>query len=248
MWISTARYFLGPSQYTEKYADYIDLGVIEWRKAYTEHKKLGKKAILFVMTDDTKNCVVVAKHLEDHYPDLRDAMLVIHTKKNGEISEATSGKAKQELQKLREQPNKIDESDSPYKAIVSVLMLKEGWDIRNVTTIVGLRANSPKSSILPEQTLGRGLCKMYPGRLEEYISVVGTDAFMDFVESVQVKGVELEHTAMGLGTMPRTPLVVEIDHENDKKDVKALDIGIPLLTPRNYREYKNLADMDMSAV
>ena len=87
------------------------------------------------MTDDTKNCVVVAKHLEDHYPDLKDAVLVIHTKKNGEISEATSGKAKQELKKLREQPNKIDESDSPYKAIVSVLMLKEGWDIRNVTTI-----------------------------------------------------------------------------------------------------------------
>ena len=118
------------------------------------------------MTDDTKNCVVVAKHLEDHYPDLKDAVLVIHTKKNGEISEATSGKAKQELKKLREQPNKIDESDSPYKAIVSVLMLKEGWDIRNVTTIVGLRAYSAKSSILPEQTLGRGLCKMYPGRLE----------------------------------------------------------------------------------
>ena len=29
---------------------------------------------------------------------------------------------------------------SPHKAIVSVLMLKEGWDVRNVTTIVGLRA------------------------------------------------------------------------------------------------------------
>ncbi len=27
--------------------------------------------------------------------------------------------------------------DSPYKAIVSVMMLKEGWDVRNVTTIVG---------------------------------------------------------------------------------------------------------------
>jgi hypothetical protein len=55
------------AKYTEKYADYIDLGVIEWRKAYAEHWKLGKKAILFVMTDDTRNCDDVAKYLEGHY-------------------------------------------------------------------------------------------------------------------------------------------------------------------------------------
>ncbi len=47
--------------------------------------------------------------------------------------------------------------DSPYKAIIAVMVLKEGWDVRNVTTIVGLRAYSAKSNILPEQTLGRGL-------------------------------------------------------------------------------------------
>ena len=48
------------AKYTEKYADYIHLGVIEWRKAYAEHEKMGKKAILFVMTDDTRNCDDVA--------------------------------------------------------------------------------------------------------------------------------------------------------------------------------------------
>jgi len=236
------------AKYTEKYADYIDLGVIEWRNAYAEHEKLGKKAILFVMTDDTKNCDDVAEYLEGRYPDLKDAVLVIHTKNNGEISEAQSGKAKEELEKLREQSNRIDDPDSPYKAIVSVLMLKEGWDVRNVTTIVGLRAYSAKSNILPEQTLGRGLRKMYPGGLEEYVSVVGTDAFMDFVESIQAEGVELERAAMGEGTKPKTPLVVEIDNENDKKDIDALDIEIPVLTPRIYREYKNLADLDISSM
>jgi len=82
-------------KYTEKYADYIHLGVVEWRKAYTEHEKMGKKAILFVMTDDTRNCDDVAEYLEDNYPDLKDAVLVIHTKSNGEISESTSGKSKE---------------------------------------------------------------------------------------------------------------------------------------------------------
>ncbi len=127
------------SKYTERYADYLNLGIEEWRKAYGEHKKLDKKAILFVMTDDTKNCDDVAEYLEATYPDFKDAVLVIHTKNNGEISEAASGKKKEELEKLRKQSNEIDSWDSPFKAIVSVMMLKEGWDVKNVTTIVGLR-------------------------------------------------------------------------------------------------------------
>ena len=173
-------------------------------------------------------------------------MLVIHTKNNGEISESASGKDKDELDKLRKQANEIDGMDSPSRAIVSVMMLKEGWDVRNVTTIVGLRAYSAKSNILPEQTLGRGLRKMYPGDVEEYVSVVGTNAFMEFVESIQAEGVVLERKPMGEGTGPKTPLVVEVDKENEKKDMDALDIEIPVLTPRVYREYKNLGELDIA--
>ncbi|MFH2012987.1 MAG: DEAD/DEAH box helicase family protein [Pseudomonadota bacterium] len=238
------------ARFTEKYADYINLGVIEWRKAYAEHEKMDKKAILFVMTDDTRNCDDVAAYLRSTYPEFadKDAVLVIHTKKNGEISESTSGKSKDELDNLREQANAIDSLNSPYKAIISVMVLKEGWDVRNVTTIVGLRAYSAKSNILPEQTLGRGLRKMYPGDIEEYVSVVGTDAFMDFVDSIQAEGVVLERKPMGEGTGPKTPLVVEVDRDNEKKDIDALDIVIPVLTPRIYREYKNLGDLNVNAL
>ncbi|MFP4134620.1 MAG: hypothetical protein ACLFTJ_10755 [Halothece sp.] len=134
--------------------------------------------------------------------------------------------------------------ESPYKAIVSVLVLKEGWDVRNVTTIVGLRSYSAKSNILPEQTLGRGLRKMYSGETTEYLSVIGTDAFMEFVESIQAEGVTLDRQAMGEGTKPKTPLMVEVDNENVNKDIDTLDIKIPILTPRIYREYKNLSDLN----
>ena len=41
----------------------------------------------------------------------------------------------------------------------------------------------------------------------------------------------------------RTPLVIEVDTENAKKDLAALDIAIPVLTPRVYREYKSLSDL-----
>jgi type III restriction enzyme len=46
-------------------------------------------------------------------------------------------------------------------------------------TIVGLRVYSAKSNIL-QQTLGRGLRKMYSDGTEEYVSVVGTNTFIDF--------------------------------------------------------------------
>ena len=91
--------------------------------------------------------------------------------------------------------------------------------------------------------LGRGLRKMYAdvdNTLKEYVSVVGTDAFMDFVESIQSEGIELERAEMGEGSKPKTPIIVEIDNENTHKDMDALDIEIPILTARMYRQYKNL--------
>ena len=233
-------------KYTEKYADYLELGVIEWRKAYAEHEKLGKKAILFVMTDNTQNCDEVAAYLETLHPALKDAVLVIHTNRSGDISEAKSSKKQAELEKLRKQANAIDSLESPYKAIVSVLMLKEGWDVKNVTTIVGLRAYVAKPNILPEQTLGRGLRLMYAGTEKESVSVIGTKAFMEFVESIKSEGVELERQAMGAGTKPKAPLVVEVDKANVNKDIDALDIEIPILTRRIYREYTSLADLDVT--
>jgi len=125
-------------------------------------------------------------------------------------------------------------------------MLKEGWDVKNVTTIVGLRAYSAASNILPEQTLGRGLRRMFFGRedVEEYVSVIGTPAFMDFVESIKAEGVELEKRKMDSTTKAVTPTVIEIDYDNPKKDIKRLDIELPVLTPRIQREYKNLRDLD----
>ena len=236
------------SKFTEKYKDYIHLGYLEWKKVYDEHKKLGKKAVFFVMTDDTKNCDDVNEYLQNTYPEFKDAVLTIHTKNNGEISETVTGKKEEELKELRKASNEIDNLESPHKAIVSVLMLKEGWDVKNVTTIVGLRPYSSKSNILPEQTLGRGLRRMYrTSDVTEYVSVVGTDAFMDFVESIKSEGVELEKKKMGEGTEPKAPLVVEVDKENTKKDIEKLDIQIPILTPRIYREYKNISELNTSS-
>ena len=236
------------SKFTEKYEDYLHLGYLEWKKAFAENEKAGKKAVLFIMTDDTTNCDLVAEYLEMRYPEFKNSVLVIHTNRSGEILEKASGKDKELLDQLRRAANEIDQDDNPYKVIVSVMMLKEGWDVRNVTTIVGLRPYSAPANILPEQTLGRGLRRMYPEpELEEPLSVIGTDAFMKFVEAIKSEGVEFEYQKMGERTPPKAPLVIEIDRENKNKDLDKLDIKIPVLTPRIFREYKNLSQLDLSA-
>ena len=236
------------SNFVERYKDFLDLGFLEWKKTYEEHLKTGKKAVLFVMTDDTTNCDAVAEFMEHQYPEL-GKILTIHTNKLGDITEGKGKKDQEELDRLRKLSNEIDNPESPYKAIVSVLMLKEGWDVRNVTTIVGLRAYVSKSNILPEQTLGRGLRLMYFGtHVPEQVSVIGTPAFMDFVESIKAEGVELETRRMDRDSQAIAPVIVEVDRQNVKKDIEALDIEIPVLSPRIFREYKNISEIKSESI
>jgi len=69
-----------------------------------------------------------------------DHVLVVHSKKPDE-----------DLAKLQ----RVEDDQSPVRIIVSVGMLKEGWDVKNVYVIASMR--SSVSEILTEQTLGRGL-------------------------------------------------------------------------------------------
>lgn len=236
--------------YAARYEDYIHLGYLEWRKVFEELEPMGKKPILFVMTEDTKESDRVAEFLEGRYPDLKDRVLVIHTNRSGEIAEsATSGKSKKELDKLRKLAREIDDPSTPYRAVVSVMVLKEGWDVQNVVSIVGLRPYTATARILPEQTLGRGLRRMFRGQpVQEKVSVVGTDGFMDFVESVKAEGVTFEYEPMGETTRAKSPLVIEVDRDDKGKDIAALDIELPILSPRIVRDYKDLHELDVHAL
>lgn len=51
--------------------------------------------------------------------------------------------------------DRLELPDNPYRIVVSVGMLKEGWDVKNVYVICSLRASI--SEVLTEQTLGRGM-------------------------------------------------------------------------------------------
>jgi len=234
------------SDFVERYRDFIHLGYLEWEQQYEELKNY-KTPLLFVMTMSTKEADQAAAFLEKEYPLMKNAVLTIHTNKSGEIKEsAASKKDKDKLEELRKAADDIDKDFSPYKAVVSVLMLREGWDVKNVTTVVGLRPFNADSKILPEQTIGRGLRKMFPLDMPEKLVVVGTSAFLEFVERLKTEGVDFEYSPMGKGTKGKSPIIVEVDKENPNKDLDALDIPIPQMSPRIYREYKNLELIDVS--
>ena len=234
------------SDFVERYRDYIQLGYLEWEKQYEELKS-QKTPILFIMTMNTKEADQAALFLETNYPLMKNAVLTIHTNNSGEIKETvTSKRDKAELEILRTAADDIDKDHSPYKAVVSVLMLREGWDVRNVTTIVGLRPYNSDADILPEQTLGRGLRKMFPLNQREELVVIGTQKFLDIVEKLQTEGVEFQYSPMGKGSKGKSPVIIEVDKENPNKDLDALDILIPQMSPRIYREFKNLELIDVS--
>lgn len=199
------------------------------------------------MTNTTTESDEVATYVERKFPDLRGKVLTIHTKANGELGGKPGDK---ELEALREASRKIDSDESPYLCVVSVLMLREGWDVQNVISMVGLRPFTAKSRVLPEQTLGRGLRRMFreDPSMTEYVSLVGTPAFLEFVESVRAEGVELEQTPMGNKSTPKKPLLVEVDHLDPEKDLEALDIAIPRLSSRIERQMKNLDDLDINSI
>ena len=189
------------AKFTEKYADYLHLGVSEWRKAYARAREARQEGD--PVRDDRRHPELRRRGglPGGTYPDLQGRGAGHpHQEQRRDFRSGHRARARKNWNCCASRAARSTISTSPYKAIVSVLMLREGWDVRNVTTIVGLRAYAAKSNILPEQTLGRGLRRMFRGEdVQENVSVVGTDAFMDFVESIQAEGVVFEYAADGRG-------------------------------------------------
>lgn len=82
----------------------------------------------------------------------------------------------------------VEEPQSPVRIIISVGMLKEGWDVRNVYVIASMR--SSVSEILTEQTLGRGM-RLAFGRYTEVeildtLEVIAHERYQDLLRKAGV--------------------------------------------------------------
>jgi type III restriction enzyme len=216
-----------------KYEGFLVAGVERWKEYRKQLAPLGKKPILFIMLTDTDEAEDVGGWLRGKYPELLggEKTLVIHTNTTGEISKA-------DLDTARRVAREVDEDKSEVCAIVSVLMLREGWDVQNVTVVVGLRPYTAKANILPEQAIGRGLRLMFrdqPGvGYRERVDIIGNQKFLEFVDDLE----KLEDIKLGTFEVGKDRLkILTVLPQPDRAE---FDIGLPTLSPVLVRK-KSLA-------
>lgn len=206
-----------------RYKAYLTAGVERWREYREQLAPLGRKPVLFVMLNNTEEADDVADALRRAYPEEFGGagLQVIHTNLQGEV-------AKRDLDAARDAVRDVDGPGSPINAIVSVVMLREGWDVQGVTVIVGLRPYTAKANILPEQTIGRGLRRMFRGELSNYderVDVIGTRKFLEIVEQLE-KDEDLQLETFEVGKEKVIIRAIEVDPGKLHRD-----IALPVLSP-----------------
>jgi type III restriction enzyme len=169
--VSGAKVELGATSF-QRNRQWLDVAVGRWRAFNDALSPSGKRPVLFVMCENTLAADEAGDYLRQLSDFSGDQLLVIHTNRSGEIT-------KDDLDLARRAARDVDEPDSRIRCIVSVLMLREGWDVRNVCVIVTLRPLSAANRILPEQALGRGLRRMTPpgSGFDERVVVIEHEAF-----------------------------------------------------------------------
>ena len=117
------------------------------------------------------------------------------------------------------------------------MMLREGWDVRNVTVVLGLRPFTAKAEILPEQVIGRGLrlmTQVSPDRTQT-LEVLGTRNLLNVLRE------QLEAEGVGVGTpRPIRPQPVIIEPVQERL---AYDIAIPITKPSLEHNIRKLSEL-----
>ena len=221
----------------EKYGYWLRAAVQRWKDHWSVYKKLDTKPVLFIMAEKNVYADALGEYLwkTKEFGFKESEVLVIHTDSEGEIT-------KGDLEKAREAARDIDKPDNKIKAIVSVMMLREGWDVKNVTVVLGLRPFTAKAEILPEQVIGRGLRLMphvSPDRTQT-LEVLGTRNLLNVLRTqLEAEGVGVTTTK----TDPPKPIIIEPVQER-----LAYDIAIPITKPRLVHDIRKLSDLDVAVL
>jgi type III restriction enzyme len=220
---------------TDKYGYWLRAAVERWKEHWKVYKRLDTKPVLFIMTEKNVYADAIGECLrktkEFGFKD--SEVLVIHTDAAGEVT-------KKDLETAREVARDIDKIENKVKVIVSVMMLREGWDVRSVTVVLGLRPFTAKAEILPEQVIGRGLRLMgqiSPDRMQT-LEVLGTRRLLDVLRN------QLESEGVGVASTksdPPPPVVIAPVQER-----LAYDIAIPITKPTLVHDVRKLVDLNVA--
>ena len=218
----------------EKYGYWLEAAVQRWKEHWKVYRQLGTKPVLFIMAEKNVYADALGDYLckTGEFGFKESEVLVIHTDSAGEIT-------KKDLEKARQAARDIDGKESKVKAIVSVMMLREGWDVRNVTVVLGLRPFTAKADILPEQVVGRGLrlmTQVSPDRTQT-LEVLGTRNLLHLLrDQLEAEGVGVTSTKQN----PPLPVIIEPVRERLK-----YDIAIPITKPTLKHDFCKLSNLNV---
>ena len=220
----------------EKYGYWLRAAVERWKEHAEAYREVGIRPVLFVVTERNAYAdALAARLLTKEFGFRAPEVLVIHTDADGEIR-------KKDLDTARQAARNIDERRNRVKVVVSVMMLREGWDVRNVTVVLGLRPFTAKANILPEQVIGRGLRLMranQPDRLQT-VEVLGSPRLLEVLRR------ELEAEGIGVSTTDEPPVLpVTIKPLRERLP---FDIRIPITKPAISHDLRRLADLDTDSL
>ena len=228
--------------------------------------KLKKLEVEFTAVDEKKNPKMlvicedtsVAPYVNQLMLDeglAQDEVVTIDSNAKGEVSE-------EEWKETKKKLFDIDNYQKP-KVIVSVLMLREGFDVNNISVIVPLR--SSEAPILLEQIIGRGLRLMWrepeyqsikeddrkrvlqlhsqPKTYIDMLSIIEHPAFIQFYEDLFAQGLAVEETGEA-GESGSTGDLIKVDLQ---EDYEQFDFEWPIIVREAEEELED-AEIDINTL
>ena len=190
----------------------------------------SKNPKMLIVCQDTTVSPFVEEFLKSEGLEEED-IVTIDSNKQGEVKD-------EEWQEIKKKLFDIDRYKSP-KVVISVLMLREGFDVNNICVLVPLR--SSQAPILLEQLVGRGLRLMWresdyidikredrlrvlknhqpPRTYIDTLSIVEHPAFIKFYDDLQDQGlVAVDEGDVGAGGATGDILTVGLREDYEKYD------------------------------
>src|ERR1700678_4211349 len=147
-----------------------------------ENGKPIVQPFMLIVAKDTTHANDLHKIIEDESffgGRYKGKVITVHSNLKGEEKDET-------VQQLLS----VESRDNPTEIVIHVNMLKEGWDVTNLYTIVPLRAANSKT--LVEQSIGRGLRLPYGKRTGvaavDRLSIVAHDKFQEIIDEANKPG------------------------------------------------------------
>ncbi|MDD5036417.1 MAG: DEAD/DEAH box helicase family protein [Methylococcaceae bacterium] len=147
----------------------------------------------------------------------------------GKVIQVDSSRTGAEEEEMITRLLAVESVDEPTEIVIHVNMLKEGWDVTNLYTIVPLRAANARTLI--EQSIGRGLRLPYGKRTGvaavDRLNIVAHDKFQEIIDEAN----------RGDSPIRLKQLILDAPSDDDKKVSVQVDsgammrLGLAALTP-----------------